>query len=256
DAAPMPATDIQEAPGRGMEARFDGRRARLGRADWVAEIAAGGADASGPAFAFEGGPVTGFALSETLRPGAVETIGALQAGGLDIEILSGDGVEPVARMAAALGLSQARPGCSPADKTARLDRLRTEGRHTLMIGDGLNDVAALASAHVSMAPASATEVGRNAADFVFTRGRLDAVVTAHRIALGAARLVRSNFGLAILYNCVAIPLAVAGLVTPLIAALAMSGSSILVVANSLRLNRTPAASKTRAPGAKLSEAAA
>ena len=113
---------------------------------------------------------------------------------------------------ASRGSVTARP---PRAKIARLDALRADGHRVLMVGDGLNDTAALAAAHVSIAPASASDAGRAAADFIFIRERLDAVVTAHDVALGAARLVRQNFGLAVLYNCVAIPLAVAGLVTPL-----------------------------------------
>ena len=161
---------------------------------------------------------------------------ALSAAGLACEILSGDSGGPTERIARAIGITRVGHGATPAGKIARLAELRAAGHRVLMVGDGLNDTAALAAAHVSMAPASASDVGRAAADFVFTRERLDAVSEAHDIAIRAARLVRQNFGLAVLYNCVAIPLAVAGLVTPLLAALTMSASSILVVANALRLN--------------------
>ena len=241
DGDPARPEEVREVPGHGVEGVVHGRRARLGRAEWVAEIAAGdGAAAAGLAFAFEGAPTSAFRLSETPRPGAHEAIEALRARGLEVEILSGDGPEPVDRIARELGVAAARHAMTPAGKVARLEALRAEGRRVLMVGDGLNDTAALAAAHVSMAPASASDAGRAAADLVFTRERLDAVPLAHAVARRAARLVAQNFGLAVLYNAVAIPLAVAGLVTPLVAALAMSGSSILVVANALRLGERPA----------------
>jgi Cu2+-exporting ATPase len=228
---------VAEVPGHGVEATADGRRVRLGRRDWVGEIAAGpGRAGSGPAFAFEGGPVEGFTLAETLRPGARAAVEGLRAAGLEVEIVSGDGREPVAQVARALGVAAARHGATPAEKVAHLEALRAAGHRVLMVGDGLNDTAALAAAHVSITPASAADAGRLAADFVFTRERLEAVLVAHRVARASARLVRQNFLFAAAYNCVAIPFAVAGLVTPLIAALAMSASSIFVVLNALRLN--------------------
>ena len=247
---PARPEEVREIPGHGVEGILGGRPARLGRADWVAEIAPGnGTAAAGPAFAFEGGPVSAFRLSETLRPGAREAVEALRAGDVEVEILSGDGAEPVDRIARELGVARARHGATPADKVAHLEALRAAGHRVLMVGDGLNDTAALAAAHVSMAPASASDAGRAAADFVFTRERLDAVPLAHATARRAARLVAQNFGLAVLYNGLAIPLAVAGLVTPLVAALAMSGSSILVVGNALRLGERPA----RAPAARAAD---
>ena len=230
---------IREVPGHGVEGRKAGRLVRLGRRDWVAEIAGKTSDddnADALAFAREGGTLGGFALLETLRAGAAEAVRGLKAAGLGVELISGDAPPAVRRIADAVGIADAVSGATPASKIERVQTLQSEGHKVLMIGDGLNDAPALAAGDVSMAPASASDIGRMAADFVFLHDTMESVPFARAVAVKAGRLVRQNFGLAILYNCVAVPLAVAGLVTPLFAALAMSGSSIVVVANSMRLS--------------------
>ncbi|GAB4348016.1 MAG: cation-translocating P-type ATPase [Oricola sp.] len=233
--------DIREVPGYGVEGMFGGRRVRLGRAQWagelVGETAARAVAQSGLAFAREGGEAAGFTLSESLRPGAAEAAAALEGQGMGIELLSGDSAAAVKAIAGAVGIGRVRAHATPASKIARVKELQTEGHRVLMVGDGLNDAPALAAGHVSMAPASASDIGRMAADFVFTRDTMMSVPFAREVSVKAGRLVRQNFGLAVLYNMIAVPLAVSGLVTPLIAALAMSGSSIVVVTNSMRLAR-------------------
>ncbi len=229
--------NITETPGFGVEGLLpDGRRARLGRASWVREIASEDCSGEGPAFCLEAAPMMRVPLRETLRADAEIAVAALMEAGIPCEILSGDGDGPVTRIATRLGGLNCLYELDPAGKVGRLQALAKAGHRVLMVGDGLNDTPALAAAHVSMSPASATDAGRAAADFVFLRPSLQAVPVALRLARRTARVVRQNFGLAVLYNCVAIPLAIAGYVTPLVAAIAMSSSSILVVANSLRLN--------------------
>ncbi|RED12233.1 heavy metal translocating P-type ATPase [Pontivivens insulae] len=229
--------DIFEEAGQGIEGRLpDGRVARLGRPEWVAKIALDlpSAQAS-TAFAIAGERACGFALAEVLRPGAHQTIWELVADVEGVALLSGDAPHAVNKVARQLGIEAAQARLTPQAKVARIAELQADGARVVMVGDGLNDSPALAAAHVSIAPSSASDVGRMAADFVFTRPSLRAVPQAMDIARRAARLVRQNLGIAVVYNCIAIPIAVSGHVTPLVAALAMSGSSIVVVANALRL---------------------
>ena len=230
---------IVEVPGSGVEARWNGKTVRLGRAAWVAEIAEGDSGKvkgdAGVAFAIEKRPCAGFTIAETLREDAASAVAMLSREGLSPQLLSGDAEKPVRTIAEKLKFAAFRFGETPKGKIEQIEAIQKEGHRVLMIGDGLNDAPALAAGHVSMAPSSASDAGRMAADFVFTRDSLLAVPFAREIAKRAGQLVRQNFAIAILYNCIAVPLAMAGIVTPLFAAIAMSASSIVVVANSSRL---------------------
>ena len=173
-------------------------------------------------------------LSDSLRPDAAAAIARLDALGVPASIISGDRKEAVDEVAAALGLG-ARAHALPQDKISEIRALQAEGHKVLMVGDGLNDGPALAAATASMAPSSATDMGQQAADAVFTGDSLLAVPVMLSAARRTMTVVRQNFALAIGYNILAVPLALAGMVTPLVAAIAMSTSSVLVVANALRL---------------------
>jgi Cu2+-exporting ATPase len=174
------------------------------------------------------------AIRQKLRPDAVAVAQALGARGLDLIILSGDRREAVAPVAAALRIDNWQAQLDPVGKIAVLDRLKSEGRRILMVGDGLNDAPALAAAHVSLSPISAADLTQAQADAVFLGERLMPVLTAVTIARRARSLMKQNLWLAVIYNAIAVPVAIAGLVTPLIAAAAMSGSSILVTLNAQR----------------------
>ena len=243
-------TDVRETPGCGVEGLIGRRRVRLGAHHWTSEIARSGCDAPGPDattvwLAEEDGEQACFELSDALRPGAEKTVAVLRKDGLETEVLSGDNIAVVRQTAQLLGVAVYRGEQMPADKIAHLERLQAAGRKVLMVGDGLNDAPALAASHVSMAPSSGSDVGRQAADFVLTGNSLEGVVFAREIAKRTDRLARQNIAIAIIYNCIAVPLALAGLVTPLVAAICMSASSVLVVANSMRLRRSPAPATSR-----------
>lgn len=227
---------LTEQAGYGMEAYAGTDVWRLGRRSWALN-GTEGESASGTILARNGILVQEFAFDDALRPGAAAALDKLRAEGLAIEILSGDRCDAVGHIADMLDVQAVQAQLLPSDKAEYLQALAQAGHKALMVGDGLNDAPALVAAHVSIAPGSAADVGRQAADFVFLRNDLAAVPYCIEIARKADRLIRQNFALAILYNAIALPAAVAGLVTPLIAALAMSGSSVLVVANALRLRR-------------------
>ena len=231
------ATEVVEHAGLGVEGLIDGQRARLGRASFVGvpTLQSGETDLW---FGFETGPKVRLQFSDVLRPDAAETVQALKARGISVEILSGDQVGAVRTVADTTGVADWRAGLLPAEKAEAIDRLKAEGRKVLMIGDGLNDAAALARAHAAIAPGSALEASQNAADLVLTRDSLMAVVEAIDVARSARRRALENFGFATIYNLVAAPAAMIGLVNPFVAALAMSGSSLVVTLNALRV-RSP-----------------
>ncbi|MBX3570159.1 MAG: cadmium-translocating P-type ATPase [Rhizobiaceae bacterium] len=233
--------EVREIPGCGLEAQADGHRWRLGRAEWACDSGDDTADAAGPVLSRDGVLLAVFACEDRLRPDAASTVSALAADGLPVEMLSGDR-EAVARgVAIELGIDKVEAGVLPAGKQKRIAQLAQEGHRVLMVGDGLNDTPALAAAHVSMAPATAADVGRNAADFVFLRSSLSAIPFAVDVSRRAGRLIRQNLAFAIAYNAVAVPIAILGHVTPLVAAIAMSTSSIVVIVNALRLTAGGAA---------------
>jgi len=241
-AAPRPAVhpaldDIAEHPGEGMEGRLGDRVVRLGRRDFV-----GGASETSTAAESEiwlriGDEVPlRFGFEDTVRADAAETVAALRGEGLGIVLLSGDRREAVARVAALTGIDDWHAGMRPAEKAAFLADLAARGHRVLMVGDGLNDAPALASAFVSMSPANAADISQAAADIVFTGRNLAPVALSRDVARHARRIIRQNFFLAIGYNLIAVPIAILGFATPLIAAVAMSSSSVLVTANALKLN--------------------
>lgn len=229
---PAGVKDIVEVPGYGTEGQYRGQRVRLGRAAWV-----GGAQGSETSAWLSVGsnPPKAFIFSDTLRPGAAEAVKAFARTGKQIMLISGDSKGAVEALAKKLGIQNWIAEALPQAKAQRIQELSDQGRHVLMVGDGLNDTAALAAAHVSISPASALDAARVASDIVLLGTDLSPIADACDTAVKATKRIRENFRIATVYNVVAVPLAVAGLATPLIAALAMSTSSITVSLNALRL---------------------
>lgn len=227
------AEHIEEHPGEGVSGVIDGRRARLGSASFASARPQSGSELW---FVMEGDAPIHLAFEDVLRPEARETIDRLRAMGLSVELLSGDSSDRVAKAAADAGIAEWTAGANPIAKAQRLAGREKHGGRVLMVGDGLNDAAALAGAHASLAPGGAVDVSRLASDCVYSGDSLRSVAVIVEIARAARQRMRENFAFAAIYNIVAIPIAVAGLATPVVAAAAMSLSSAVVTLNALRLS--------------------
>ena len=229
---PARAEGLREIPGYGVEATVRGQTARLGRASWI------GAEGTGRTATWlkigDARPVE-FAFTDRLRPGAAEAVAGLKAQGKRILLVSGDAEAAVRAFAERIGIDEVMAEALPAQKAARVAELAAAGHRVLMVGDGLNDTAALAGAHVSISPASALDAARVASDIVLLGNDLAPIADAAETAVRAKRRIKENFAISGAYNLIAVPVALLGLATPLIAALAMSLSSITVSLNALRV---------------------
>ena len=235
-AGALGASGVQAAPlGEVAEVGGEGVRGRLG--DVGVALERGSASGSSLAASLRiGEEAVTIEFSDSLRPDVRQTLDALSGAGIESMVMSGDRMGAVEAAAAPLGIAW-KAEQRPHEKLAILEELKRRGRLPLMVGDGINDGPSLAAAHASIAPGSASDVSQQAADAVFLGKALMPVAFAVATARRTMRIVRQNFAFAIVYNLCAVPLALAGLVTPLIAAIAMSLSSVVVVGNSLRLAR-------------------
>lgn len=225
------AQDVREVAGSGLEAGSGAALERLGSAAWCG--VAGGYYQLW--YRRDSDVAVGLRLSDKIREDSAALIAALAERGLETEMLSGDNAATTGAVARGVGIADWFAGVTPQGKAARLQALREAGCRVLMVGDGINDAAAMALAHVSIAPGSATDVSQRASDLVLRGKELTPIIEAIDVARKARKLVLLNFGLAAAYNLTAIPMAAMGYVTPLIAAATMAGSSLLVTLNALRL---------------------
>lgn len=234
-AGPGPvATGVKEFPGLGLEGNVDGVTCRLGSAVWTG---AGPVAHSGASLFLARGSDTPAEIrfEDDIQPEAAQAIAQLRRLGLGVEIVSGDRPGAVAAVAAKLGIETWMASASPHDKVRRLAELEAGGKRVLMIGDGLNDAGALALAHASAAPGGALDVSQSAADAVYAAGLAPLPLLVHTARRARAAMLQ-NFAFAAAYNFVAVPVAIIGYATPLVAAIAMSGSSLIVCLNAIRLN--------------------
>jgi Cu2+-exporting ATPase len=243
------ARAVVERPGLGVEGEVDGRPVRLGRAAFAGAPDDAAADATATWLKVGDAAPVALVFDDSPRAGAAETVAALRAAGVAVEALSGDRPGPVAALCRRLGIDDWRAGATPQDKIDRLRAIADGGGRALMVGDGVNDAPALAAASVSMAPSSAADVGRAAADLVFFGEDLRAAADARALAVRTRRVILQNFAIAAVYNLIAIPVAATGHASPLVAAVAMSSSSLVVTLNALRLQRIPTAAPAARPAA-------
>ena len=241
-ARPRTARGIHAVPGAGIEGEVDGVRHRLGNRRYVAQLAGvlpqpdeSGDDATGVWLGREGRWLARLGLRDALRAEAREVVQGLRAHGKQVLVLSGDEPAAVAALARSLGIEAFEGGMTPEGKQARVRALQDGGALVAMVGDGVNDAPVLAQAHLSVAMGSGAVVSQAQSDLVLLSGRLGGLLDALAISRRTLRVVRENLWWAALYNVIALPLAVAGYITPWLAGIGMAGSSLLVVLNALRL---------------------
>ncbi len=229
-------TNIIEYPGKGIEGQYKGRVVRLGRRGWIAPDIEND-NASVQTWFDDGHVQTPFYFSDSLRNNASETIKYFKSQNIEVSLLTGDKKDQANKIATQSNINDVHAEKLPEDKFDFIENFSKQNKKSLMVGDGLNDAAALAAADVSMAPSSAVDLTQDTADIVFMGDSLEPVKATYKIARHSQKMVKQNFTLAVVYNVIAIPFAMGGFVTPVIAAIAMSASSLIVIANSFRLNR-------------------
>jgi len=227
------ADNVVETPGLGLERKTKDGVERLGSAEWCGVKTAGGG--SEVWYRKNSDAAISFRFADALRSDAPSVAASLKRQGYALALLSGDRPLVVETIAAEVGIDNWMAGLKPADKIAWLDARAREGHKVLMIGDGLNDAPALAAAHASLSPATAADISQRAADFVFQGSKLAPLLEAISTSKRTRSMALQNFAVAFVYNIICVPLAMAGFVTPLVAAIVMATSSILVTANAMRL---------------------
>ncbi|MFD0264669.1 HAD-IC family P-type ATPase, partial [Kitasatospora indigofera] len=221
---PGPREDVVATVHVGQEKFLRDPRPSAVPAGWTAVVAE-----------LDGRPAALLALGDTLRPGAYRAVHRLRAMGLELLLVTGDQPGAARAVAEQLGISEVHAGASPERKAGIVAELQAAGRSVAVVGDGVNDAVALAAADLGIAMGGGTDTAIGAAGLTLVAGDIESLVVAVRLARRTLATIRTNLVWAFGYNAALLPLAAAGLLNPMVAALAMSASSVLVVANSLRL---------------------
>lgn len=239
DAVLLAASKVTPVIGHGIEGVIDGRHYRLGSARWLGISDAHAAQADGLVIylADEDRALARFLLTDTLRPDAKALIQAFKAAGLKTTILTGDSSAQADEVARELGVDELVKGVTPDGKLAYLKEHEARGDISIMVGDGINDAPVLAGAHASFAMAGGTDLAKNSADAILLADDLSRLLDARALALRTRKIIKENFAWSIGYNLLVLPLAASGWLPPYVAAAGMSLSSLIVVTNSMRLNR-------------------
>lgn len=246
DAPPVPIDDVVYVAGAGLEGRSGEKHYRLGHADFVAQLVGKPApperspdDASCIYLGSAGEWLACYRIGDELKDDAATVIAAIRKQGIGVSLLSGDRVATVRSVCKQLQIDDGRGELTPQQKLAALRELQQQGQTVLMVGDGINDAPVLAASQVSIAIGSGSDIARASGDMVLLAENLSPVIDGMLMAQRTMRIISQNLWWAVGYNVVALPLAIAGLVTPWLASIGMAGSSLLVVANALRLARAP-----------------
>ncbi len=236
---PLDLSDIKTIQAKGLEASYNGLKLVGGNTSFMQDH---GITCDNTAehtlfyFAIDGEPVARFELSDTIRKGAKEAITAIKALGIEVVMLTGDHAKSACRIAEAVGIEEVHSDLLPQDKAAYIKEQQEEGDYiVVMVGDGINDSIALAQSNIAIAMGNGADVAISVSDVVLMDEKPQSIYEAYRLSRRTYRAVKENLGFSLLYNTIAVPLAMAGYVTPLIAALSMSLSSLVVVGNSVRI---------------------